>query len=130
MDDSTALDPRAAALSVACLCADWCRTCDGYRPVLEQVVGEFFERGLANRPRWIDIEAEEDLIGQIDVETFPTVVVYDKRRVLFAGPLVPKPEHLHRILSIVALSASPAGPVDLEWEDLVARLRLEGAEGG
>ena len=35
----TASSPSATPLWVACLCAGWCRTCDGYRPVhLDEVL--------------------------------------------------------------------------------------------
>src|SRR5688572_24350056 len=56
---SPAMDPSARGRRwLACLCAAWCRTCDGYRPVLDAVAAEF---GLG--ARWIDIEDEADLLG-------------------------------------------------------------------
>ena len=43
-----------------------------------------------HRYRWIDIEDEADLIGDIDVETFPTLLIAHQGRVLFAGPVLPR----------------------------------------
>ena len=83
---------------MACLCAAWCRTCDAYRDTLERVVGEFVAQGLTHPPRWIDIEDDEELVGDVDVETFPTLLVADQQQVLFAGPLTPQPETLRRLL--------------------------------
>lgn len=107
-----------APLSVACLCAAWCRTCDGYRPVLDAVAAEF--DGL--RVRWIDIEDEAELIGDVDIETFPTLAVFDADGVRFFGPLTPQPETLRRLLR--ALWSQPATTaVAPDVAALVDRLR-------
>ena len=57
--------------AVVCLCADWCGTCREFAP-------GFAQAALA-RPelvfRWIDIEDEADAIGDLDIETFPTLVI-------------------------------------------------------
>lgn len=94
-------------MTVACLCAAWCRTCDGY--------AELFQQTLARYPGvqalWIDIEDEADLLGDFDVETFPTLVIAggaDARQVYFAGPLTPQPGTLQRVLR-VALASAAAG---------------------
>ncbi|WP_233151811.1 co-chaperone YbbN [Pelomonas sp. KK5] len=79
---------------VACLCAGWCRLCDDYAPVLREVAAEF--PGL--RTRWIDIEDEAELVGEIDVETFPTLVIVSGGELRFAGPLTPQPDTLRRVL--------------------------------
>ena len=88
----------APTLHVACLCAAWCRTCDSYRTTLDSVLAEFVASGAADAPRWIDIEDEADLLGDLDVETFPTLVIYDDRHLRFAGPLTQQPEVLRRLL--------------------------------
>ena len=116
-------DAHDTALSVACLCAAWCHTCDDYRPVFDEVAAEWSAPGAGRAPRWIDIEDEEELIGDVDVETFPTLLVYDERHVLFAGPLTPQPETLRRLLR--GLSGSGPARVDAAWEALAARLRVE-----
>ncbi|CAD5371994.1 conserved hypothetical protein [Rubrivivax sp. A210] len=87
------------ALAIACLCAGWCRLCNGYTEVLAAVVDEMATQGAALRLRWIDIEDESELVGDYDVETFPTLVVVDAgRRLRFAGPVTPQPEAVQRLL--------------------------------
>lgn len=98
---------RREPLWVACLCAAWCRTCDAYRDTLERVAGEFVTQGLTHPPRWIDIEDDEELVGDIDVQTFPTLLVANERQVLFAGPLTPQPETLRRLLSSLTADDAP-----------------------
>ena len=109
-------------LRIACLCAAWCRTCDAYRPVLDAVCAPFVAEGRAEPPRWIDIEDEAELVGDLDIETFPTLLLSDTRGILFAGPLTPQPETLRRVLaSALAPDARPvAAPAD--WQALAARL--------
>ncbi len=88
-------------LHVACLCAAWCRLCDGYAPVFAQVTDALRAQHPGLRTHWIDIEDEADLLGDFDVETFPTIVVADAAGVRFAGPLTPQPETLQRLLRSV-----------------------------
>lgn len=112
---------------VACLCAAWCRLCDGYRPVLEQVEAELRAAGATPRWHWIDIEDDAELVGELDVETFPTIVVCDARRVRFAGPVTPQPQTLSRLLRSLLLDAAPGAAwpaVPPEVEDFARRLRL------
>ena len=126
MADDSAMD-TPEPLHVACLCAAWCRLCDGYRPVLEQVEAELRAAGATPRWHWIDIEDEADLVGELDVETFPTIVVCDARRVRFAGPVTPQPETLSRLLRALLLDAAPGSDwaaVPPEVEAFAERLRL------
>ena len=98
-------------MHIACLCAAWCRLCDDYAPVFAQVAGELAAAGVPLRCHWIDIEDEADLVGDFDVETFPTIVVVDARRVRFAGPLTPQADTLRRLLRATLLDAAP----DTHW---------------
>lgn len=99
----------AAPLLVACLCAAWCRTCDGYAPVFEQVLQGLRATHPGLQSRWIDIEDEAELLGDVDIETFPTIVVLDAQQVRFAGPLTPQPETLLRVLRAALASSEVAG---------------------
>ncbi len=111
---------------VVCLCAAWCRLCHDYETVFERVLRLFAEEEPAARWEWIDIEDEAELIGDIDIETFPTVLIFDDQRVLFAGPLTPHPETLARILRSALRPAHGErmhGVIDGEIEGLASRLR-------
>jgi thiol-disulfide isomerase/thioredoxin len=93
-------------IHVACLCAAWCRLCDEYAPVLDAIAGEFAEAGHPVRVHWVDIEDQADLVGEVDVEDFPTLVITDGRVVRFAGPLTPQPDTLRRMLRATIADAS------------------------
>ncbi|HYN58409.1 MAG TPA: thioredoxin domain-containing protein [Rubrivivax sp.] len=118
---------------VACLCAAWCRLCDDYAPVLEQVAGELAAAGVPLRWHWIDIEDEAVLVSDFDVETFPTIVIADAQHVRFAGPLTPQADTLRRLLRALVVEAPPgrawptlASPV----EAFAQRLRAHSSPDG
>jgi thioredoxin-like negative regulator of GroEL len=98
--------PNAAPVHVACLCAAWCRLCDDYRAVLESLADEFDRAGVAVHWHWVDIEDEAELIGDLDVETFPTIVVADREHVRFAGAVEPQRDTLQRLLRSTVVNAT------------------------
>lgn len=86
------------SLDIVCLCADWCGTCREYAQVFEAL-----QQALpAHRYRWIDIEDEADALGDIDIETFPTLLVAHAGRVLFAGPVLPRLGDAQRLIEVQA----------------------------
>ena len=92
-------------LDVACLCAAWCRTCDEYAEVFRQL-----QQALpGHRYRWIDIEDEAELIGEVDVETFPTLLLAHEGRVWFAGPVLPRLGDAQRLLQVQGEVAAAGG---------------------
>lgn len=96
---------------IACLCAAWCRLCDEYRPMLQALAAEFGRAGVRAHWHWVDIEDEADLLGELDVETFPTLVIADDTQVRFAGPVTPQRETLQRLLRATVLDAG----LDASW---------------
>jgi len=110
-------------LHVACLCAAWCRTCDAYGATLQAVLADFQARGLAHPPRWIDIEDEAELVGDLDIETFPTLLVYDPLQLYFAGPLTPQADTLRRLLDKALDSTHAPMAQAPAFEPLLQRLR-------
>ena len=74
--------------------------------------------------RWIDIEDEAELVGDLDIETFPTLLIADGEHIRFAGPLTPQPETLRRVLRAHLSDARPM-PVDAAYVELAARLRSQ-----
>lgn len=95
-------------LHLACLCAAWCRLCDGYAAVYADAVAVLRQTRPLLQAHWIDIEDESDLVGDLDVETFPTLVLVQGPHTLFAGTLTPQPETLLRVLR-AALDAADRG---------------------
>ena len=101
-----------------CLCAAWCDTCDAYRPVLEHAARQFPEAQFV----WLDIEDHEDLLGSLDVENFPTLLVAVDDSVRFFGTLTPQPETLARMLRAGFDPSTPTAN-DRDAAALLARLR-------
>ena len=90
-----------------CLCAAWCGTCGIYRPLFDELARA--HRDV--RFEWVDIEDESDIAGDLDVETFPTLLIADGERALFLGPLLPQAPVLARLLaSLQAAAPGSAGP--------------------
>jgi thioredoxin 1 len=96
--------PTPTGWWAVCLCAGWCGTCRDYRPVLDAIARQHPDV----RFEWVDIEDESDLAGDLDVETFPTLLIADGQRALFLGPLLPQAPVLTRLLA--SLQAHPAAP--------------------
>ena len=104
---STAAAAAPGGWWAVCLCAAWCGTCGIYRPLFEEL-----SRAHPDvRFEWVDIEDESDIAGDLDVETFPTLLIADGERALFLGPLLPQAPVLARLLaSLQAAAPGSAGP--------------------
>lgn len=90
-----------------CLCAAWCGTCGIYRPLFDELARAHPDV----RFEWVDIEDESEIAGELDVETFPTLLIADGERALFLGPLLPQAPVLARLLaSLQAAAPGSAGP--------------------
>jgi thioredoxin-like negative regulator of GroEL len=89
----------AAALAgdrwiVACLCAAWCGTCGSYRAVFEDVASRHPDKFFV----WIDIEDHADVVGDLDVENFPTLLIQHHELVAFFGTMLPDAGLAHRLV--------------------------------
>jgi len=113
-------------LTVACLCAQWCRTCDGYREVFDQVLLAVSEMGV--RGMWVDVEDQADALGAIDVENFPTVLIARGDAVLFFGPITPHAQTLQRLVhaALQDTLSLDRRALDAAVLELPARLRALG----
>lgn len=113
--DLTQLKARLAGnddLLVVCYCAQWCDTCGQYRHDFAQLA----ERHPHYVFIWVDIEEQPELLGDEDVENFPTVLLQANGRNLFFGTQLPYISHLERLLersSDLASVAQSGGPPSL-----------------
>lgn len=96
MTDATARDAAAPdrVRTAVVLCAGWCRTCDAYRAVFDALRAAH----PALRWHWLDVEDDAELVGEIDVQTFPTLILADGDRPWFAGPVLPNQDAAQRLL--------------------------------
>lgn len=105
---STPSSPTAATPGgwwAVCLCAAWCGTCGIYRPLFDELARAHPDV----RFEWVDIEDESDLAGDLDVETFPTLLIADGERALFLGPLLPQAPVLARLLASLQAATPGSG---------------------
>ncbi|WP_295997089.1 thioredoxin family protein [Rugamonas sp.] len=89
----------AAALAgdrwvVACLCAAWCGTCGTYRATFDELAARHPDKFFI----WIDIEDHADVVGDLDVENFPTLLIQHHERVAFFGTMLPDAGIAHRLI--------------------------------
>ena len=83
---------------VACLCAAWCGTCGGYRAAFEGIAARHPDKVFV----WIDIEDQADVVGDLDVDNFPTLLVQRNDTVAFFGTMLPDPAVAERLLKAQA----------------------------
>jgi len=79
---------------VACLCAAWCGTCGSYRATFEEVAARHPDKFFV----WIDIEDHADVVGDLDVENFPTLLIQHHELVAFFGTMLPDAGLAHRLV--------------------------------
>lgn len=79
---------------VACLCAAWCDVCRQYRAGFEELATQHPDKSFI----WIDIEDQADVVGEIDVENFPTLLMQRGDKVAFFGTVLPDPRQANRLL--------------------------------
>ena len=79
---------------VACLCAAWCGTCGSYRAAFEQLAARHPDKHFV----WIDIEDQADVVGDLDVDNFPTLLIQRHDVVAFFGTVLPDAALAERLL--------------------------------
>jgi len=95
---------------VVCLCAQWCGLCRDYATLFAQMAPRY----PSFRFVWLDVEEQADLLGDLDVETFPTLLLADAGGTRFFGPLTPQASTLSRLLESLhsgGLQTAPHTPV-------------------
>ena len=86
---------------VACLCAAWCGTCGSYRAAFDALAARHPDMHFV----WIDIEDQADVVGDLDVDNFPTLLIQKRDLVAFFGTMLPDPALAERL--IMAQAATP-----------------------
>jgi thioredoxin reductase (NADPH) len=74
------------ALLVVCLCATWCKTCTEFRGTFDKLHAQH----AGARFVWLDVEDDSALVGDIEIENFPTLAVFRGSRALFYGVTMPQ----------------------------------------
>lgn len=83
---------------VACLCAAWCDSCRAYQVTFEALAQSHPDKHFV----WIDIEDQADLVGELDVENFPTLLIQQGDLVAFFGCVQPESRVADRLIAAQA----------------------------
>jgi thioredoxin 1 len=106
---------------VVCLCAAWCGVCREWLPVFTAQASAFPHMRFA----WVDVEDEDEAMGEVDIETFPTLLVARGGEVLFLGPIPPSGTQFTRMLATLEAQPRPAAGLAGEANALLQRLSAE-----
>lgn len=106
-------------LLIACYCAAWCDTCREYAPQFTELAADWPQHTFV----WIDIEDHPELLGDEDVEDFPTILIQGAQGNLFFGEQLPYISHLDRLIKSVQDGAPlfDGGPASLR--SLISELK-------
>jgi thioredoxin reductase (NADPH) len=85
----------ADGLLVACLCAAWCKTCTEFRTTFDKLSDSIPHSKFV----WLDVEADSALVGDIEIENFPTLAVFRGGKPLFYGVTMPQEGVVARTLA-------------------------------
>jgi hypothetical protein len=106
---------------VACLCAAWCGVCRDWRPTFVAQAREHPHLRFA----WVDVEDEDEAMGDVDIETFPTLLVARGDQVLFLGPIPPLQKQFQALLAALQAQPVPRPGLPDEANPLLQRLAAD-----
>lgn len=102
---------------VVCLCAQWCGTCGQYQAAFESLAKQWPDMAFV----WLDVEDEEEALGELDITTFPTVLLGRDDEAMFLGPVLPQPGVLQRMLERFSQGDAQALPAQDDAHALLQR---------
>jgi thioredoxin 1 len=85
-------------LLVVCLCAAWCKTCTEFRGTFDRLATE----NAGARFVWLDVEDDNAVVGDIEIENFPTLAVFRGEKPLFYGVTMPQQGAVARTLAALS----------------------------
>ncbi len=101
---------------VACLCAAWCGSCRDYRAIFDALAEQHSDKKFI----WIDIEDQAEVVGDFDVDDFPTLLLQRGDTVAFFGTVLPSLSVAERLLTARATTRdedlSGAIPTNAEYK--------------
>lgn len=105
---------------VIAFCAQWCGTCRDFRLVMERMAAN--HPGLAFV--WADIEDDAVLVGEIEVENFPTLAIYRDGKPMYFGVALPQAAVVEQLIRAMQAGDRPLSAIPEEIAALGVALRL------
>jgi thioredoxin 1 len=84
----------AESFVIACLCAAWCDTCTLFKSKFDQLALLHPDQRFV----WIDIEDQADIVGDLDISNFPTLLIQQHDTVSFFSSVRPDLVQADRLL--------------------------------
>jgi thioredoxin 1 len=113
----------ARALLVVCLCAAWCKTCSEFRDTFDNLAKAQPDAQYV----WLDVEDDSALIGDIEIENFPTLAVFRGNSPFFYGVSMPQEGVVARTLASLSREDRDTVAVPEEIAELPAALAARAA---
>lgn len=82
---------------MVCLCAAWCDACTEFRGTFAKLARSHQGADFV----WLDIEDDSALVGDIEIENFPTFAVFRGGAPLFYGVTMPQEGVVARTLALL-----------------------------
>lgn len=108
-----------AGWQVVCLCAAWCGVCREWDAIFRSLSQAYPQAKFA----WIDVEDEADAMGDVEIETFPTLLVAQHDQARFFGPVQPSATQVSRLLEQLMADPRAARSAPIEAHALLLRLQ-------
>lgn len=106
MTDFAPLATATPPWHVVCVCASWCGVCRDFAPTFAALA----QAHPGTHFHWLDLEEHAELLDELEVDNFPTLLLGTGQQLVFHGPVLPHVAGLHRLLrEAVHLPPLPCG---------------------
>ena len=72
---------------------------------------------------WVDVEDEHEAMGEVDIETFPTLLVARGDQVLYHAPIPPMASQFKRLIARLQTQPQPDPGIAQHADALLHRLK-------
>jgi thiol-disulfide isomerase/thioredoxin len=94
MSHPSPVSPDARATLVVCVCASWCGVCRDFAATFARLTQDHPHTHF----RWLDLEDDAELLDELEVDNFPTLLLGVDQQLVFHGPVLPQLPGLQRLL--------------------------------
>lgn len=106
---------RPTGRHVYCLCAEWCGVCREWRAHFDALAVAHPQ----DRFVWVDVDAQEEVLDIMDIETFPVLLIAQDGAPLFCGPVLATGPVVARLMQGLQHPAANVDPAARQLLDLL-----------